>query len=459
MKRYVALLLAALVIAALVISCGGGGDGGDAPRSPSAAGGDTGATPGGAGDDSNGGNDGNGPTLPVAGTRIEESHAAVTFDSRWTNADRRFGWSGGAAMQSSVAGATASFTFIGTSVRWLGSRGDSMGRALVSVDGGPAREVDLWALPNDVIRIPIVTISDLSDGPHVLTIEVLSGRVVVDAFDVQPQTTVSHWQDTDPNLRFSGGWTKASTTLPWSGSGVRNVPDLPVTAQETYTVVETATLPFRGTAISWVGYRGPDGGIALVQVDGGAPVEVDTYSPTQKYQAELFTATGLADANHTLKITATGRRNPASSAPRIVVDAFDVMTPGRRYEEYDGSIAMSRAAPGATRHWNNSPDRGWSEGRSVTSNQTGATLTFRFTGTSVSWIGCRKSSAGGRANVYIDGVLEREVSLREDSPIEGYQMPVFRKDGLAPGPHTLMIEITSQTDGSYVVVDAFDVRQ
>jgi hypothetical protein len=38
-------------------------------------------------------------------------------------------------------------------------------------------------------------------------------------------------------------------------------------------------------------------------------------------------------------------------------------------------------------------------------------------------------------------------------------MPVFRKDGLAPGPHTLMIEITSQTDGSYVVVDAFDVRQ
>ena len=458
MKRYVALLLAALVIAALVISCGGGGDGGDAPRSPSAAGSDTGATPGGAGDDSNGGNDSNGPTFPVAGARIEESHAAVTFDSRWTNADRRFGWSGGAAMQSNVAGATASFTFMGTSVRWLGSRGDSMGRALVRVDGGPAREVDLWARPNDVIRTPIVTISDLSEGPHTLTIEVLSGRVVVDAFDVQPQTTVSHWQDTDPNLRFSGGWTKASTTLPWSGSGVRNVPDLPVTAQETYTVDETATLPFRGTAISWVGYRGPDGGIALVQVDGGRPVEVDTYSPTVKFQAELFTATGLADANHTLKITATGRRNPASSAPRIVVDAFDVVTPGRRYEEYDQSIAMSRAAPGATRHWNNNPNRVWTEGRAATSNQTGATLTFRFTGTSVSWIGCRKSSAGGRANVYIDGVLETEVSLREDYPIEGYQMPVFRKDGLAPGSHTLMIEITSQTDGSYVVVDAFDVR-
>jgi hypothetical protein len=327
--------------------------------------------------------------------------------------------------------------------------------------------VNLRAQPNNVIRTPIVMISDLSDGPHTLTIEVLTGLVVVDAFDVQPQSTVSHWQDTDPNLRFSAGWTKASIgpcidcpdATPWSGSGVRNPPELPVTAQETYTTDETATLPFRGTAISWIGYRGPDGGIALVQVDGGAPVEVDTYSPSAKYQAELFTATGLADANHTLTITASGRRNPASSAPRIVVDAFDVVTPGRRYEEYDRSIATSEAAPGATPHWNRNPNRVWTEGTSATSNQTGATLTFSFNGTSVTWIGCRKASAGGRANVYIDGVLVREVSLRESYPIEGYQMPVFRADGLAPGPHTLTIQVTSSNDGNYVVVDAFDVRQ
>jgi hypothetical protein len=36
-------------------------------------------------------------------------------------------------------------------------------------------------------------------------------------------------------------------------------------------------------------------------------------------------------------------------------------------------------------------------------------------------------------------------------------MPVFRADGLPNGPHTLQIEVTN-TDGSYVVVDAFDVR-
>ena len=450
MKRCIALLLAALVI-----SCGGGSDGDPAAGASSAGAGGTIGAPGGGGEDSND------RTAAVAGARIEESNVAVTLSSGWTNANPEYGWSGGAAVQSDVAGATASFTFTGTSVRWLGMRGRNVGQALVRVDGGPPRQLNLWSAPMDLVRAPIITIHDLSDGPHTLTIEVVSGLVVVDAFDVQPQTTVSHWQDTDPNAQFSAGWTKASADfpyLPWSGNGVRNAPELAVTAQETYTQGETVNLPFRGTAISWIGYRGPDGGIALVQVDGGAPVEVDTYAPTVKYQAEVFKATGLADANHTLTITATGRRNPASSATRIVVDAFEVMTPGRRYEEYDPSITRSPGTPELA-HWNLNPGRVWSEGRVATSNQTGATLTFRFTGTSVSWIGCQKSSAGGSANVYIDGVLVRQVRLFQRYPIEGYQMTVFRQDGLADGPHTLTIEVTSSNNGPYVVVDAFDVHR
>jgi hypothetical protein len=262
---------------------------------------------------------------------------------------------------------------------------------------------------------------------------------------------VSHWQDTDPNARFSAGWTKASTSLPWSGSGASNFPELPVTAQETYAAGETVTLPFRGTAISWVGYRGPDGGIATVQVDGGAPTEVDTYSPMAKFQPVVFTATGLADANHTLTITATGRRNPASTAARIVVDAFDIVTPGRRYEERDPSIAYVGT-------WNLHNDaRVWSGGASATSNEAGARATFSFTGTSVSWIGCEKGSASGRARIYLDGVFQREVYLGQSYPIEGYQMTIFRADGLSNGPHTLTIEVIN-TDRAYVVLDAFDVR-
>lgn len=444
MKRYIALLLAALVV-----SCGGGGD----------EGGGTGSTPG-------GGSTGSGtptPPPPAGGSftpsafpsvRVEQTDSPVTLSSGWTAADSRFGWSGGSAVQSDVAGSTVTFTFSGNSVRWIGMRGRSpMGKALVRVDDGPAKEVSLVQNTGPVGPIPVLTIHDLSDGPHTLTIQVVTGRVVVDAFETNPQTTVSHLQDTDPNLRYSAGWTKADTSPPWSGNGAQNLPELPVTAQETYTTGETVTLPFRGTGISWIGYRGPDGGIATVQIDGGAPVEVDTYGPASKVQEAVFTASGLADGNHTITITNTGRRNPASSSTRIVVDAFNVMVPGRRYENDDPLVSYSGNV------WNrNHIARVWSGGSAATSNIQGATATFRFTGTSVSWIGCRKSSAGGTARVYIDGVFQKEIRLKESYPIEGYQMTVFRADGLAPGAHTITIEVVSATDGPYVVVDAFDVH-
>ena len=443
MKRYVAGVVVS-VLAGLLVSCGGG-DGGT-----SGATGSAGAGAGG----------GNTVTLPAAGARVEESDAAVSLSGAWTQSDSSLGWSGDSAMQSTVAGATASFTFVGTSVRWIGSRGRGMGIASVRVDGGPAREVDLFARPADEVHTEVITISDLSAGQHTLTIEVTgranteaqSNVVVVDAFDVQPETTISHWQDTDPNARFSAGWTKSGGGFPWSGNGVSNAPQLPVTAQETQTAGESVTLPFRGTAINWIGYRGPDGGIASVQIDSGTPTEVDTYSPTAKFQPVVFTASGLADANHTLTIQATGRKNAASTAARIVVDAFDVILPGRRYEERDAAITYV-----GTWHSHNDA-RVWSEGATATSNETGATATFRFTGTSVSWIGCEKSSAGGTANVYLDGVFMQAVNLHQSYPIEGYQMTVFRADGLSNGPHTLTIEVTSPTGGSYVVVDAFDVR-
>src|ERR1700748_2889736 len=125
----------------------------------------------------------------------------------------------------------------------------------------------------------------------------------------------------------------------------------------------------------------------------------------------------LADGNHTLTITATGRKNAASSGARVVVDAIDVITPGRRYEEYDKSITY--ATPPGTFWTLDNQARVWSEGTSATSNVPGATATFSFTGTSVSWIGCEKGSAGGVADVSIDGVFQQTVNLNQTYPVEG----------------------------------------
>jgi hypothetical protein len=68
----------------------------------------------------------------------------------------------------------------------------------------------------------------------------------------------------------------------------------------------------------------------------------------------------------------------------------------------------------------------------------------------------QKGQRGRTAKVFADGTLAGEVRLAESYPIEGYQKTVFRADGLTNGTHTT-IEVTN-TDGAYVVVDAFDAR-
>jgi len=464
MKRYVALLLASLVI-----SCGGGGDGGDSVA----------ASPAGTGGPGGGGGPVTGVIPSGPGIRVEETDPSVSRTGTWTSASSSLAWSGGSAVQSTVAGSTISFTFTGSAVRWIGSRGRDMGQPIVRIDGGPPIPVNLYQLPYDEARTTVITVYDLTPGQHTLTIEVPAGannRVVVDAFEIDPGLVISRLQDTDPRIMPTGrdsnpggkyapaypdgtnAWTRSegSSGQPWSGNGAANPPELPVTAHETQTAGATVTLPFRGTGITWVGYRGPDAGIATVQIDGGAPVTVDLYSPTALYQAEAFTVSGLADTNHTITITATGQRNPAATAARVVVDAFDVLTPGRRYEQNDRAITYTAVSTATQDQWHTNTARVWTGGMSRTNNATGSKATFSFTGTSVSWIGSEKSSAGGLANVYIDGVFVQQVNLRESYPVEGYQKTVFRIDGLTPGPHTLTIEVAAT--GPYVVIDAFDVH-
>ena len=462
MKRYMMAVIAFLTT--LLVSRGGGG-GGD------------GVTGGNAGPGAGAGGSGNNPAVPSAGAHVEESDAAVTLSGTWTDSNPEFGWSGGSAKESTVAGSKVSITFNGKSLTWFGSRGRRMGIASVSVDGGPAFDVDLFAYPYDEIHSPAYTINGLSDGTHTVTIEVTgranpaakSNVVVVDAFDVQGQI-VSHLQQTNrEQITYSGSWTEADPAFEWSGGGISNLPEPPQGAQMAETAGASATLEFRGTSVSWIGYRGPDAGIARVRVDGGAAVEVDMFSPMRKVQEIVFTATGLADANHTLTIEATGQKNRLSTRAQVVVDAFDVRTLGRRYQERDPSIEYS----GWGWVWRNDA-RVWSEGASSTSkgnrDAAGNVVTrdlqgnllpppqavFHFTGTGVSWISSAKSSLG-EANVYLDGVFQKHVVLYRPYPTEAYQWEAFRADGLSNGPHTLTIEVIDN-GGGYTVIDAFDVR-
>ncbi len=390
---------------------------------------------------------------PPAGVRrYEETDPSVSFSAGWIQDRQSFAWSGGNAMESMTPGAQATFTFVGTSATWIGMRGPDSGIARVFVDGVFVSEVDMFAWSYE-IRVPVFSVSRLANSSHRLTIEATGLKnsrsatpyalVVVDAFDVPPQV-FSRLQDTDPDLTYTAGWTPWTSTRRWSGW---------------YATISTtpgaqATLRFNGTSIGWIGYRGPEAGIARVFLDGSFAGEVDLYSPGGLEQAIVFASPPLADANHTLTIEATGRRNAASSDAQVVVDAFEVKKLGTRFEETDPSVTYT----GVWTHGN--LNRAWSMGTVATSNAGGSQATFTFTGTSVSWIGCRKSSTG-IANVYLDGVFVAEIDTFA-SPQEGYQDTIFEARGLASGSHTLTIEATGRQNpaasSGYVVVDAFDVR-
>jgi hypothetical protein len=391
---------------------------------------------------------------------VEESDAtAVNLIGTWIKSDPKFGWSGGTAKQSAEAGAIASFAFQGTSVRWIGTRNTRSGIALVRVDGGEAKEVDLFARPNEM-RTAVMTLYGLPPGEHMLTVEV-TGRqnkhavgnwVVVDAFEVEPEI-LSHLQETDPDVKYSGtGWGHADSK-DWSGGGVHSGDDPSFGgARFSSTAGDKITLQFRGTSIAWSGYRGPDAGIARVTLDD-VVTDVDTYAPVPKFQEVVFTKTGLADKTHTLTVEVTGALNVASTSAQIFLDAFDVTTPGRRYEEHPDPERIVYSDGWIFGNVN----RTWSEGSAVKTNIPGSRVTFKFTGTSVSWIGCQKSSAGGKAKVFIDDVEREQVNNKQPIPIEGYQHTIYRIDNLTDGPHTLTIEALP-SGGSWLVVDAFDVH-
>ena len=271
------------------------------------------------------------------GSRFEDRDPSIVYAGEWRKENPDKAWSGtsanvaeGTAAISATAGAQATFQFTGTSVSWIGFRGPVAGIAGVFLDGAFAGQIDMYS-PTEELRVPVFTAANLSPGTHTLRIDVTGQRnpaamgafVVVDAFDVTlpPTSPVTRIQDIDPSVSFtptsdtsSLGWTQASMNL-WSGER----------ATFTSFAGARATFTFTGTSIRWIGARGREFGIARVTLDGGLPIEIDTFAPgAGEVQAVIFSATGLASGSHTLTIEVTGLKNPAADAAFIMVDAFDI---------------------------------------------------------------------------------------------------------------------------------------
>lgn len=266
--------------------------------------------------------------------------------TRYEQTDKRLSWSGpfatydstslsgGSHVRTAVAGSSMTAMFKGSQVAWIGAIAPSFGKADVYLDGARQTTVSLYSSTWRYKRT-IWSKSGLSgDTTHTLVLKVLGTRdaassgkdVGVDAIDVlgtlvqAPPTLV--WQRYQENagvVAYSGSWTPRSTSL---ASGGRVVYSRSTSA--------TATLTFTGNRVRWIGTRARAYGKALVSLDGGAPVSIDLYASTSRYQQTLWDSGAIAAGRHVLTIRPAGTRNASATDRYVAVDAFLVLRPATR---------------------------------------------------------------------------------------------------------------------------------
>jgi len=117
---------------------------------------------------------------------LSEDSAAIRYRGRWGDASG--GYMGGGVAWSTTPGASATISFTGTSIQWIGPVGPTRGRALVLVDGKTVARVSMWSTTFDARRL-LFKKTFRTSGRHTLTIRVLASPghpyVAIDGFVVR----------------------------------------------------------------------------------------------------------------------------------------------------------------------------------------------------------------------------------------------------------------------------------
>jgi hypothetical protein len=394
--------------------------------------------------------------VTAAFLRTEQSDASVSFTGTggvtWKDYSNP-NYSAGSTRYF-IAPGSATFTFTGTGVSWWSVKCQNRGIAQVYIDGVLDATINLYT-PVVLVGVPVYTKAGLTAGTHTLQIVATGNKsavstnmyVDIDAFDVYDapvvSRTVRHEETSSSFVDWGAYWNDWLVDPNYSGGSTRYINELNA----------SASLTFTGTSVTWIAARTMNRGIANVYIDDVLQGSVDPYSATTAYRQPVFTASGLFNTEHTIRVVVTGDKNPLSTNTYIDIDAFDVVDGAgatTRYENIDVQWV------GNWKDWNFDPNYSGYRTRYV--NETGASAMFTFVGTQVSWIAV-KCSNRGIARVYIDGVLQGTVDLYNAATL--YRQTVYTSPVLADGTHTIKVEVTGTKNASatntYIDVDAFDV--
>jgi len=261
--------------------------------------------------------------------RLEHDDASITYTGDWYS-NGSLAHSVGSSALTNARGATATLSFTGTGVTWIGVVDPWSGLANAFVDG-TMYVVDTYG-SSTLYQRPLFSVQGLPAGPHTLSIEVMHARdgnaqgswVFIDAFDISNGSGTpggftalpGRIEQKNPASIYTGSWFTNEYALHSGGNAALSIDH-----------GSSVTFSFTGTGISWIAYRDEWSGIANVILDGTTETLVDTYAFPAEAHTAAYTVGNLPSGIHTLTIEVTGTHNPNSGGSWLWVDAFDVTGP------------------------------------------------------------------------------------------------------------------------------------
>lgn len=390
-------------------------------------------------------------TYTPAITKVDD--ALATYTGSWSTSGFGSGYYNNTDHYTTSMNSTAEYTFSGTSVSWYGVKGSDHGKADVYIDGMLDSTIDTYSATRSV-QAGLYTKTGLSSGSHTIKIVVRSDRnasssgnyVEVDYLSYTPLAII------DSNLALRKPATESSTYN--GGSASRAVDGNTNGVWSNNSVTHTNS----EAGAWWQVDLGDSHNIGDIQIynrtdccsDRLSDFNVLVLDQSQNvvwsnhqtiYPNPSVTVNASGVSGRYIKIQLTGTNNLSLAEVKV----YEYVPPtwsGTKVNDSDSSITISGAVYSANRGLGDYAD-------DLHNISAGGYYQFSFTGTKIRWISEKESNAGN-ANVYIDGVLQQQVSTYNGARL--VQQAAFEKTGLTSGTHTIKVEWVSGN----CTLDAFE---
>lgn len=333
-------------------------------------------------------------------------------------------------------GATATFTFTGTGIRWIGSKNIDRGKADVYINDVFQTTIDNYAEYPQLQQV-LYENNNLPQGTHTLKIIVSNSR---------HDNALDSYQDVD-RLEFLGYIHSApqyAAGYPAVDAVKETVAQVKVKSNKTG-YVHYVVLPSGSQAPSVEQVRRGSGANGDVVSSGKVVVVAN--------QEKSITIPGLVmGTGYDVYTIAADNRAPATYQTTVNKVSFVTRQPATWIYIDDGDSAVNYSAG-----WGSLSEQEGAYGNTMHfTNLEGATAEIVFHGQGIRWIGS-KNIDRGEADIYLDDVYQMTVDNYASHPLK--QQVLYENNQLRNGQHTLRIVTRASRNpnavDSYQDVDAF----